>query len=121
MLDDLQKLGCGAALITSCIVDGRHAVVGYNHFTAEYMCLPYDVVHASASSDSTEQVPVQFPGTGDIFSSIIVGRLQDGDTLEHATQTSMDILRHWIDLNKDNKDKNRGIPVERHLSDLTNN
>jgi pyridoxine kinase len=50
-----------------------------------------------------------------------VGRLQDGDTLQHATQTSMDILRHWIDLNKDNKDKNRGIPVERHLSDLTNN
>ena len=107
-----------SVLITSCIVDGRHAVVGYNHFTAEYMCLPYDVVHTTASSDSSEHVPVQFPGTGDIFSSIIVGRLQDGDTLEHATRTSMDILRHWIDINKDNKDKNRGIPVERHLSDL---
>ena len=118
LINKIRRIGAMSVLITSCIVDGRHAVVGYNHFTAEYMCLPYDVVHTTASSDSSEHVPVQFPGTGDIFSSIIVGRLQDGDTLEHATRTSMDILRHWIDINKDNKDKNRGIPVERHLSDL---
>lgn len=47
-----------------------------------------------------------------------VRRLRDGDQLRHATRTAMDILRHWIDLNKDNDDKNRGIPVERHLADL---
>ena len=85
---------------------------------------PYEVIYTTNTPSLTGEgrggtaSPVQFPGTGDIFSSIIVGRLQDGDTLQHATQTSMDTLRHWIDLNKDNEDKNRGIPVERHLGDL---
>ena len=65
-----------------------------------------------------EEIPVQFPGTGDIFSSIIVGRLKDGDHLRHATRIAMDTLRNWIDINKDDKDKNRGIPIERHLGDL---
>jgi hypothetical protein len=27
----------------------------------------------------------------------------------------MDIVRHLIDINKDNADKNRGIPIEKHL------
>lgn len=106
LVNKLRRIGSLSVIITSCIVEGQHAVVGYNHFTAEYFLLPY------------EEIPVQFPGTGDIFSSIIVGRLQDGDSLRHATRTSMDILRNWIDINKDNKDKNRGIPIERHLSDL---
>ena len=49
---------------------------------------------------------------------IIVGRLKDGDQLRHATRIAMDTLRNWIDINKDDKDKNRGIPIERHLGDL---
>lgn len=106
LVDKLRAFGSQSVLITTCIVDQQHAVVGYNHFNNEHFLLPY------------EEIPVQFPGTGDIFSSIIVGRLRDGDGLRHATRTAMDILRNWIDINKDNEDKNRGIPVERHLSDL---
>lgn len=106
LLNKLRRIGSLSVLITSCIVDGQHAVVGYNHFTAQYFKLTYD------------EIPVQFPGTGDIFSSIIVGRLQNGDSLSHATRTAMDTLRAWIDENKDNADKNRGIPIERHLADL---
>ena len=106
LVDMLRAFGSQSVLITTCIVDQQHAVVGYNHFNNEHFLLPY------------EEIPVQFPGTGDIFSSIIVGRLRDGDSLRHATRTAMDILRNWIDINKDNEDKNRGIPVERHLSDL---
>jgi len=113
LINKLRRIGSMSVLVTSCIVDGKPAVIGYNHFSAEYLLLPYEVIYTTNTPS-----PVQFPGTGDIFSSIIVGRLQDGDTLQHATQTSMDTLRHWIDLNKDNEDKNRGIPVERHLGDL---
>jgi len=124
LVNKLRRIGSMSVLITSCIVDGQPAVVGYNHFSAEYLLLPYEVIYTTNTPSLTGEgrggaaSPVQFPGTGDIFSSIIVGRLQDGDTLQHATRTSMDTLRHWIDLNKDNKDKNRGIPVERHLADL---
>lgn len=106
LVNKLRRIGAMSVLITSCIVSGNHAVIGYNHFTADYFLLPY------------EEIPVQFPGTGDIFSSIIVGRLQDGDNLRHATQSAMDTLSRWIDANKDCEDKNRGIPIERHLADL---
>ena len=58
-------------------------MVGVNHLTEEYFLLPY------------EEIPVQFPGTGDIFSSIIVGRLKDGDHLRHATRIAMDTLRKY--------------------------
>ena len=121
LVNKLRRIGAMSVLVTSCVVDGKPAVIGYNHFSAEYLLLPYEVIYTTPSSTGEDKggaSPVQFPGTGDIFSSIIVGRLQDGDTLKHATQTSMDTLRHWIDINKDNEDKNRGIPVERHLSDL---
>jgi pyridoxine kinase len=124
LINKLRRIGSMSVLVTSCIVDGKPAVIGYNHFSAEYLLLPYEVIYTTNTPSLTGEgrggaaSPVQFPGTGDIFSSIIVGRLQDGDTLQHATQTSMDTLRHWIDLNKDNEDKNRGIPVERHLGDL---
>ena len=106
LTDQLRAIGSQSVLITSCIVDGHHAVVGYNHISDEHFLLPYD------------EIPVQFPGTGDIFSSIIEGRLMDGDNLRHATRTAMDTLHHWIDINKDNEDINRGIPVERYLSEL---
>lgn len=106
LVNKLRRIGSLSVLISSCIIDGHHAVVGYNHFNGKHFTLPY------------EEIPVQFPGTGDIFSSIIVGHLQDGDSLEHATRCAMDTLHRWIDQNKDNADKNRGIPVERHLSEL---
>jgi len=107
LVDKLRAIGSHSVLITSCIVDGQHAVVGFNQLTDEHFLLPY------------EEIPVQFPGTGDIFSSLIVGRLKDGDNLRHATRLAMDTLRNWIDINKDNDDINRGIPVEKHLADLS--
>ncbi|MBR4572750.1 MAG: pyridoxamine kinase [Prevotella sp.] len=106
LVDKVRKIGARSVIITSCIVNGEHAVVGYNHYSDTHFLLPY------------EEIPVAFPGTGDIFSSIIVGRLQDGDMLKNATRYAMDMLHHWIDMNKDNEDKNRGIPIERHLSEL---
>ena len=106
LVNSLRAIGAHSVVITSCIINGQHAVVGYNDATQEYFMLPYN------------EIPVQFPGTGDIFSSIIVGRLKDGDNLKHATLVAMNTLRQWIDINKDNEDKNRGIPIERHLADL---
>lgn len=106
LVNKLRSIGSHSVVITSCVIDGQHAVVGCNHLTEEHFFLPY------------EEIPVQFPGTGDIFSSIILGRMQDGDNLSHATRKAMDTLRHWIDINKNTDDINRGIPVERHLADL---
>lgn len=107
LINRLRRIGALSVLITSCKVNGSNAVIGYNHFSADYFSLEY------------EEIPVQFPGTGDIFSSIIVGRLQDGATLCDATLSAMTTLSRWIDANKDNTDKNSGIPIERHLTELS--
>ena len=106
LVDKLRDIGAQSVLITSTRVDGQTSVVGYNHMTGEYFLLPY------------EEIPVHFPGTGDTFSAILIGHLLNGEPLKPSTRKAMDALYRLIDLNKDNEDKNRGIPLEQYLSIL---
>ncbi|MBP6527204.1 MAG: pyridoxamine kinase [Prevotella sp.] len=106
LLEHLRKIGSKSVLITSITVDGQPSVVGYNHMHNEYFKLCYD------------EIPVHFPGTGDIFSAILIGHLLDGDSLKDSTRKAMDGVYKLIDLNKDNIDKNRGIPLEQYLNIL---
>lgn len=106
LLDKLRKIGAKSVLITSIDVDGQPSVAGFNHSTGEYFTLPFT------------EIPVHFPGTGDIFSAILIGHIMNGDTLKDSTRKAMDGVYRLIDLNKDNEDKNRGIPLEKYLSIL---
>ena len=103
LIDRLRGLGARSVLITSIRIGGSPSVVGFNHFTGDYFLLPYD------------EIPVQFPGTGDIFSAVLIGHLLDGQPLRESTRQAMDVVYRLIDLNKDNADKNEGIPLEKHL------
>lgn len=106
LIDRLRGIGAKSVLVTSLLIDGEHMVAGYNHENGEYFMLPYN------------EIPVHFPGTGDIFSAIVDGHLLRGDSLKESTRIAMDTLSRWIEANMNNKDKNRGIPLERHLEDL---
>ena len=106
LLDKLRKIGAKSVLITSIDVDGQPSVAGFNHSTGEYFTLPFT------------EIPVHFPGTGDIFSAILIGHIMNGDTLKDSTRKAMDGVYRLIDLNKDNTDKNRSIPLEKYLSIL---
>ncbi len=106
LLDHLRKIGSKSVLITSIPVDGQPSVVGYNHTTEEYFQLPYT------------EIPVHFPGTGDMFSAILIGHLLYDEPLKDSTQKAMDGVYKLIDLNKENQDKNRGIPLEKYLNIL---
>lgn len=104
LVEKLRALGAKSVLITSVLMkDGSHVVAGYE---GDYFLLHYD------------EIPVHFPGTGDIFSAIVDGHLLRGDSLKDSARIAMDTLSKWIEANKDNKDKNRGIPLERHLEEL---
>ena len=104
LVEKLRALGAKSVLITSILLaDGSHVVAGYE---GEFFLLPYD------------EIPVHFLGTGDIFSAIVDGHLLRGDSLRASARIAMDTLSHWIEANKENKDKNRGIPLERHLAEL---
>ena len=104
LLDDLHAIGAKSVLITSINVEGQTSVVGYNAHTGQYFSLPY------------QEIPVHFPGTGDIFSAILISHLLNDEELVPSTRKAMDGVWRLIDLNKDNDDKNRGIPLERYLN-----
>jgi pyridoxine kinase len=106
LIEKLRAMGTLSALITSVLVDGQTSVVGYNHVTEEYFLLPYT------------EIPVHFPGTGDLFSAILIGHFLNGKSLDESTSAAIDALYRLIDANKDNVDKNRGIPVENYLNML---
>ncbi len=103
LLDKLHATGAKSVLITSIPVDGQHCVAGYNHTDGEYFLLDYT------------EIPVHFPGTGDIFSAVLIGHILNGDKLKTACRKAMDAVYKLIDLNKANTDKNQGIPLERYL------
>lgn len=106
LLDGLHAIGSKSVLITSIDIDGQPSVAGYNHTTGKYFYLPFT------------EIPVHFPGTGDIFSAILIGHLMNGDSLTVSTRKAMDGVYNLIDLNKDNPDKNRGIYLEKFLNIL---
>ena len=103
LIDGLRAIGAKSVIITSMLVDGGHCVMGFNHITYDYFKLEYT------------EIPVHFPGTGDIFSAVLIGHLLREEPLVPSTRQAMDAVSKLIDLNKDNVDKNRGIPLENFL------
>lgn len=114
LIDKLRRIGSRSVIITSMTIEqtSEHvgytkAVVGYNAASEEYFTLPY------------HEIPVRFPGTGDIFSSVLFGNLLKGVSLEESTQKAMDVVAQMIFLSQHQEDKFRGIPIEKYLSLLS--
>lgn len=115
IVDKLRMIGSQSVIITSMKIQDSsstaeefvNAVVGFNAATGEYFMLPY------------QEIPVRFPGTGDIFSSVLFGHLLKGDALESSTQKAMDVVAQMIFSSKDQKDKFLGIPIEKYLALLS--
>ncbi len=103
LVDKMRQIGAHSVLITSIKVEGQTSVVGYHADEDEYFSLPY------------EEIPVHFPGTGDIFSAVLIGHLLSGEPLKLSTRRAMDAVAMLIEKNKGNADKNRGIPLENYL------
>lgn len=112
LADKLHAMGAGSVLITSArmLVDGGWCpipcVVGYDAADGQHFILPY------------EELPVRFPGTGDIFSAVFMGRILNGDTLKTAARAAMQTVSKMLAKNADNQDKYKGIPLETCLEDV---
>ena len=96
----MRALGAKSVVITSAVVDGTNAVIGYDHVAGEYFTIPFDLI------------PVYFPGTGDTFSAVLVGRVMAGWSLQHATADAMRVVAELIERNADQEDKSAGLPIE---------
>lgn len=102
----LHVLGAKAAVITSTNIDGQMFTAVKASPNDSLVLIPY------------EEIPVRFPGTGDIFMSIVVGHyLRSGD-LSKSVETAMRCLERIIRSNMNNTDKYKGIPIEQYLEEI---
>ena len=111
LVDGMLELGPRSVVVTSGVEaeTGEHVVWGYNHKTGAYFTLPYQFIK------------VHFPGTGDMFSAVLVGELLSGTALEPAVRRAMDVLETMIFMERNEFEKNKGIRVERFLGLLRQN
>ncbi len=107
LLGRLTAIGAQSALITSCLIEGRHAVCGsYSpDGGSEHSCFFLEY----------QEIPGQFHGTGDIFSAVLLGHLMKGEQLKQSTRKAMDVVREMIFRNRDVEDHLCGIFIERCL------
>lgn len=107
LINKLRALGAKSLVITSAKVDSKDMVIGYDGKEKMYFEIPF------------EYIPVRFPGTGDIFSAIIISKLLTGMCLEEAVKIAAKAVRILILLNQENQDKNKGILIEKNLEVLS--
>ena len=108
----LHGIGSQSVIITSIPIDGQMSVIGFDATTAA------DISDGTVFVLTYDEIPTRIPGTGDIFSAIVIGHLLKDTPLVKSTERAMRCVRRLIDINKDNQDKYRGIPIERHLAEL---
>ena len=107
----LHNMGAGSVLITSArmLVDGGNpiwCVAGYDAAADRYFILPY------------EQLPVRFPGTGDIFSAVFMGHILRGEALRTSARAAMETVSNMLAKNAEYQDKFKGIPLETCLEEI---
>lgn len=106
LLNKLHAMSQGSVIITSAKVDGEDAVAGYDAARDEYFLRTFTMV------------PIRFPGTGDIFSSIFMGEILNGEPLIRSVEKAMGAVKLLIMKNKDSQDTFKGIAIENSLEVL---
>lgn len=106
ILEKFYALGCKSVVITSIPYENTSCTILSEDRASGFEAIPY------------EEIPVRFPGTGDIFTSIATGKTLRDNHLENAVRTAMQAVSYLISKNETNIDKYKGIPIERYLEDI---
>lgn len=106
LLLSLHSISGGSVVITSAKVDGDDVVAIYDAEKSNFAKIPFSLV------------PVRFPGTGDIFSSIFMGEILKGTPLTASVEKAMKAVRTMILRSQDLQDTFKGIPIETCLEVL---
>ena len=104
IINKIREIGVKSVIVTSIPSVETKMVAGFDSKINEYFYLPY------------EEIPTYFPGTGDIFSSVIISETLEGKSLKVATEKAMKIVKEIVFVNKDQEDKKKGIHIEKYLN-----
>ena len=104
LVDGLHKLSGKSVVITSAqdSETEEHLVCGYDHKSGQYFRVPFTFL------------PVRVAGSGDIFSTVMTGKLLNGESLEAAVQEAVRVLTALIRENQSHLDEYKGILIERY-------
>lgn len=77
-------------------LDGKRSVIltGIKPDAERVGAACYDRATGAISYTAAHEEPAQFPGTGDLFSSVALGRLLAGISLEEATAKAVEFVQH---------------------------
>lgn len=102
----LHALGRNSVVISSMIVEEQTCTMIFEEQTNTVKLFPY------------EMIPSFFSGTGDIFSSILIGKYLHGCSLENSVLEAMNFVRKMIQINQNYPQPDNGIPIEQHLKEI---
>ncbi len=111
LVDGLHKLSGKSVVITSAqdSETDEHLVCGYDHKSGQYFRVPFIFL------------PVRVAGSGDIFSTVMTGKLLNGESLEAAVREAVRVLTALIRENQTHLDEYKGILIERYWELLDEN
>ena len=111
LVDGLHKLSGKSVVITSAqdSETDEHLVCGYDHKSGQYFRVPFTFL------------PVRVAGSGDIFSTVMTGKLLNGESLEAAVREAVRVLTTLIRENQSHLDEYKGILIERYRELLDEN
>ena len=111
LVDGLHKLSGKSVVITSAqdSETDEHLVCGYDHKSGQYFRVPFIFL------------PVRVAGSGDIFSTVMTGKLLNGESLEEAVREAVRVLTVLIRDNQSHLDEYKGILIERYWELLDEN
>ena len=111
LVDGLHKLSGKSVVITSAqdSETDEHLVCGYDHKSGQYFRVPFTFL------------PVRVAGSGDIFSTVMTGKLLNGESLEEAVREAVRVLTTLIQENQSHLDEYKGILIERYWELLDEN
>jgi pyridoxine kinase len=106
----LSELGPDISVITSVFSDDKAYNIGYDKKHSKFWRVPYTVVGAN------------YPGTGDVFASVLTGSILSGDSLPIAMNRATSFLEYAIKTTYSySTDTREGIMLESCLDYLTSN
>lgn len=104
-LQRLGDLGPKWVVITGVKLDeNTNANIGYSKDSGEFLVIPY------------KYIPVHYPGTGDVFASILTGGLMKGNSLVKAMEKATSFLEVVVEATfKSGTPKREGVILEKFL------
>ncbi len=83
------------------------------------LCLGYDKLKNETFSFICNYIPVSYPGTGDLFGSLLVSNLLSNESLENACKKAAKFVEECIkNTHSENTDTRFGVNLEPMLKNL---